>query len=186
MASPPNLMKGYYMRKRLVTLGLAMIITLVLCLASVGFAPAGKADVCPAGGDWLKYDDLTGQCFTFTVPRGKIATHICYKAGQTVSMGTIDPPAIGGEQITVCSNALNPNGKCCQELSHVSVKLTYDNSTDTPTPTNTPDTPTPTETETPEETPTETPTPDDTPTQTPTPYTPTPTPTRYKNGNGSG
>ncbi|HAF61988.1 MAG TPA: hypothetical protein DCK95_06650 [Anaerolineaceae bacterium] len=127
-------------------------------------------ETCPASGDWIKVDSLSGETYTYTAPEGKLIAETCYKAGTEVVFKTIAPPA---SSVTVISTVGH-------DLSHASFRL-VDEPNPSPTPTE-PFTPTPTFTSTPTEPFTPTPTDEFTPTPTdeftPTPtdeFTPTPT-----------
>lgn len=111
-------------------------------------------ETCPASGDWVKQDGLSGTSFTFTAPEGKLIAETCYKASTEVIFNIINPPK---KSVTVISTVGH-------DLSHASFRLV-----DEPEPS-----PTPTDEPTPSPTPTDEPTPNPTPTDEPTP-SPTPT-----------
>ncbi len=119
-------------------------------------------ETCPASGDWIKVDGLSGDKFIFTAPEGYLVAETCYKAGTNAIFEAVDPPQT---LVTVIS-------KVGHDLSHASFRLIEEVK---PTPTET-FTPTPTQTFTPTPTETFTPTPTETITPTPTEeITPTPT-----------
>jgi hypothetical protein len=121
-------------------------------------------ETCPATGDWIKVDGLSGDEFMYTAPEGYLVAETCYKAGTNVVFQAVNPPQAS---VTVISTVGN-------DLSHASFRL-VEAPTPSPTPTET-FTPTPTETFTPTPTETFTPTPTETFTPTPTEeITPTPT-----------
>ena len=135
------------------------------------------AETCPATGDWVKIEPLSGLSYTYTAPEGQLIAESCYKVGSHSPVFQTYDPALGS--VTVVSTVFNsPGGAICtapgvpeagcayQALSHASFRLIDDPGTETPTetpPTETPPTETP---------PTDTPT----PTVTPTPPEETETP----------
>ena len=145
----------------IVTAILLMVATALILMNPV-FAQG--QETCPAGGDWVKVEGLSGDEFTYTAPEGKLIAETCYKAGTELEFNTISPPR---KTVTVISTV-------GFDLSHASFKLV--NAPDpSPTPTET-FTPTPTFTQTPTDEPTPSPTPTETLTPTPTEtFTPTPT-----------
>ncbi len=119
-------------------------------------------ETCPASGDWIKVDGLSGDKFIYTAPEGYQVAETCYKAGTNAIFEAVDPPLTS---VTVIS-------KVGHDLSHASFRLIEEVK---PTPTET-FTPMPTQTFTPTPTETFTPTPTETITPTPTEeITPTPT-----------
>jgi len=145
--------------------GIVFTAFLILFATPIGLLSnvfAQGQETCPATGDWIKIEGLSGTTFTYTAPEGKLVAETCYKASTEVVFETINPPQ---SSVTVTSTVGH-------DLSHASFRLVDEPE---PTPTNTPtDPPTPTPTNTPTDPPT--PTPTNTPTFTPTPpFTPTPT-----------
>jgi len=140
---------------------LLMVATALILLDPV-FAQG--QDTCPATGDWIKVEGLSGDEFSYTAPEGKLIAETCYKAGTELEFNTISPPR---KTVTVISTV-------GFDLSHASFRLV--NAPDpSPTPTET-FTPMPTFTATPTDEPTPSPTPTETFTPTPTEeFTPTPT-----------
>jgi hypothetical protein len=127
------------------------MVTTVLILMNPVFAQG--QETCPATGDWVKIEGLSGKEYIYTAPEGKLIAETCYKAGTEVEYDTISPPQ---KTVTVTSTV-------GFDLSHASFRLV-----DEPQPS-----PTPTDEPTPSPTPTDEPTPSPTPTDEPTPN-PTP------------
>jgi hypothetical protein len=156
----------------IVLTSILLMVTTVLILMNPVFAQG--QETCPATGDWVKIEGLSGKEYIYTAPEGKLIAETCYKAGTEVEYDTISPPQ---KTVTVTSTV-------GFDLSHASFRL-VDEPQPSPTPTDEP-TPSPTATDepTPSPTPTDEPTPSPTPTDEPTPSptptdepTPSPTPT---------
>jgi hypothetical protein len=147
----------FYTRTTYITL-LAFAMVLV---SAFGFTArvSAQADVCPSGGDWVKFNDIDALSYTYNAPAGKLIVESCYKAGTTLRYASYNP---GVTSIKLDSDVLNPTDNNFQDISHASFRLA-----DPPTPT--PTQPTPTQPTPSEPTPTQ-----PTPTQ-PTPTQPTPT-----------
>jgi hypothetical protein len=142
----------------------ATILLFATPLLVLNSAFAQGQETCPASGDWVKVDGLTGTTYTYTAPAGKLIVETCYKAATNVIFNIINPPK---KSVTIISEV-------GFDLSHASFRL-IDEVTPTPTQTKT-FTPTPTDEFTPTPTDEFTPTPTDEFTPTPTDeFTPTPT-----------
>jgi hypothetical protein len=156
----------------IVLTAILLMVTTVLILMNPVFAQG--QETCPATGDWVKIEGLSGKEYIYTAPEGKLIAETCYKAGTEVEYDTISPPQ---KTVTVTSTV-------GFDLSHASFRL-VDEPQPSPTPTDEPTpSPTPTDEPTPSPTPTDEPTPSPTPTDEPTPSptptdepTPSPTPT---------
>ena len=134
---------------------LAVLLGLMLVIYPI-IAHANGQETCPQSGGWVKVDNLSGQSYTYTPPAGYHVTDNCYKAGQSV---------VFGSGATVTSSVLNPQGRCCQALSHASFLVVPD-PTDVPPPATATPEPTATDVPPPTDIPTEEST--DEPTQEPT------------------
>jgi len=151
--------------------GIVFTAFLILFATPIGLLSnvfAQGQETCPASGDWIKVDGLSGTSYTYTAPEGKLIAETCYKASTFVINDIINPPQ---KTVTVVSTVGH-------DLSHASFRL-VDEPSPSPTPTKT-FTPTPTFTSTPTDEPTPSPTPTETFTPTPTftstpTFTPTPT-----------
>ncbi len=99
---------------------LAFVAIIVLALgitAAASAAPDTKPlavqETCPAGGDWVKVEGLSGTSYTYTAPAGKVIVGWCYKASTFVVFGVVDPPQTS---YTVTSTVGH-------DLSHASFQL---------------------------------------------------------------
>ena len=105
-------------------------------------------ETCPATGDWVKVEPLSGLSYEYTAPEGKLIAESCYKVGDHDPVFQTYDPALS--PVTVTSTLFNsPGGAICtapgvphegcayQELSHASFRLIDDPGTETPTETET-------------------------------------------------
>ena len=127
-------------------LGLGVVIVVGESPPVLGESPpvlGANPNICPHGGDWHKIDGVDAQSVSFTAPEGKVIVESCYKAGQALRYSSYSP---GVKSVTLTTNVLNPQGVCCQDISHATFRLADAPVTPTPvTPTATQVTPTATQ-----------------------------------------
>ncbi len=189
--------EGVIRLKRLIWFLIGIVVAFFL-ITWLSYGKAEAVETCPATGDWIKVEPLSGKTYTYSPAPGCTVSDNCYKHSTYVHYGT-------GVTVTADSHCTKWEWWGCDrwtqyDLSHASFKV--DCVAPTPTPTNTPvptvtNTPIPTATSTPEPTPTDEPTPTEvqpTPTDevrpTPTDVEPTkeitPTPEKHETCEGKG
>ena len=107
-----------------------LVLPSIMFALFLAFSPVGRveaisggvpAETCPATGDWVKVDDLSGLLYTYTALEGQLIAESCYKAGSHTPFFQTYDPALSS--VTVTSTLLNPQGNAAQELSHASFRL---------------------------------------------------------------
>jgi hypothetical protein len=89
-------------------------------------------ETCPDGGGWLKIEPIDALTYEYTAPDGQLIAEVCYKASNDVIYIDIEDAA----SYEFVSTVKNKNGEL-QEISHVSVRLITDTTTDPTDPTGT-------------------------------------------------
>lgn len=115
--------------------GVFSVLFLVIALFSFSLVKdvnAGNSNVCPSGGDWIKYD--VGDPFkkkTYTVDTDKIISEVCVKGGGVreffVEDGVQSCWRVAGietNSATVRETWIGDNkGPHCKDISHLSLKV---------------------------------------------------------------